>query len=663
MAESVTTSSHRISATGTSAPAVKASSRESTGRTGAISRTGAHEAPKGFNTARTGSFTATRISTGITAALGMAPSGLHEAVKPEKPAKPKMPAAKKRKIYIVAIILAVIMIIAAAFTLNSTTSTSKYNNYLESAQALYDSGDYDAALMNLRKASAIRESDETYIIMAQCYANMQNYDKALEILRGLNTSDAKVETMISDIQSGRDAMLVADMITVCGMQYAPETSVLKLEDGLLGNALVNDLAQLYGLTDLSIAGNAVTDISALSVLGGLVSLDISNNSVSDISALSQLSSLRSLVLDNNPVKDLTPLYNLTELTMLSIKGLNLTETQLSELSAALPKCAIHSDAVDNENSGITIGGITFNPDVTAIDLSGLGISDISALSACTGLTEIILDDNDISDISPLMDIPGLEKLSVRGNAITDLRPLISLSGLSYVDASDNEISSTVAIGSLPAIKTLYLDGNPISDFSGLAKMTSVEILSLKNTGISDDILPELYNLTGLKSLYLDDNDEISGEGFDRLSKEIRGCIISHSELVYSVNFGGEYFKENITELTLVGKGIVDISSLSSFENLTSICLSGNNIFNIYILEYIKSPVTYLDLSSNCIEDATPVSSLYSLTYLDMSYNSISSVNSFMHLSHLEYLNLTGNKLSADQIQTLQNALPNCEIVF
>lgn len=657
MADKVTTSSHRsITVTGTHLSPVRSASRENT------SRTGAHQAPKGVPTNRTGAFTATRLSTGITAALGISQSGLHEAVKPEKPAKPKMSAAKKRRIYFITVLLTAIMIIAAAFTLNSTTKAAKYNNYLELAVSQYETGEYDAALTNLRKAASISKNEEIYILMANCYAQQQNYDKAIEVLRSLNPSGKNVQTLIADYQSSKDALLAADMVDVCGMQFEPDTASVNADGMNLGNRLPEELTKLYGLTALSAKSNAISDISALANLGGLVTLDLSDNSISDISALSGLTALRNLSLDGNPVKDLSPLYGLTELTALSIKGVELSPEALAKLSSALPQCAIHTEPLDTESADITVGGVTFSHDVETINLSGLGISDISVLSACTSLREIILDDNNILDITPLMDIPCLEKLSVRGNLISDLRPLIALSSVKYLDVSDNEITSVVALGSLEGLTTLILNGNQIYDFSPVAKLSSLETLGLNSTGLTDEALTGLYSLNKLKYLDIEDND-ISGEAYDALARNFRGCVINHSKLVYSVQFCGVSFRQDSTELELSGKGITDISAISNFELLTSVNLSCNNISNIYTLEYTKNPIEHLDLSSNNIEDATAVSSMHYLKYLDLSYNSINSVKPFIMMTQLEYLNLTGNKLSGEQIASLQAALPNCEIVF
>ena len=51
---------------------------------------------------------------------------------------------------------------------------------------------------------------------------------------------------------------------------------------------------------------------------------------------------------------------------------------------------------------ISFGGATFKSDVTELDLSGMGLRDISALSSCKELKRLNLSNNEISDLSPLM---------------------------------------------------------------------------------------------------------------------------------------------------------------------------------------------------------------------------------------------------------------------
>ena len=89
-----------------------------------------------------------------------------------------------------------------------------------------------------------------------------------------------------------------------------------------------DVGTLTALTDLSLSGTQVSDISALSGLTGLTVLYLSDTQVSDISALSGLTIL---ILSGTPVSDISALSGLTALS-----GLSLTGTPVNDLSPILP---------------------------------------------------------------------------------------------------------------------------------------------------------------------------------------------------------------------------------------------------------------------------------------------------------------------------------------
>ena len=118
-------------------------------------------------------------------------------------------------------------------------------------------------------------------------------------------------------------------------------------------------------------------------------------------------------------------------------------------------------------------------------------------------------------------------------------------------------------------------------------------------------------------------------------------------------------------MDLSGTGISDLTGLAKLSSLEKVDLSRNSISNIYILEFTNSRKTIreLNLSGNLIEDITPLASLQAIEVLDLSNNMISSETPLMNLKSLKTLYLGGNKLSELQIDNLQNALLDCEIIL
>ena len=571
----------------------------------------------------------------------------------------------KRRAVIVCTILAAVFIIAAAVVLMGLSDQRVYNDYMDQAQLLYYRGDYDGSLAMLRKAAAIEKTDECLMLMADCYETQGNYAKALEVLRMMDTSREVVSSRIGSIESLRKNLSSEETVTIAGRSYRITTTRLVLDRMGLTDEVLDELQQLYAIDSLSAADNELHDISGLSSLGGLVTLNLSGNNISDLRPLASLGGLRTLYLDGNPIEDLTPLYGLSNLSSLSIKNITVTESQLTELSQALPNCAIHSERAKAEKQEISFGGVTFDSNISDLNLSEMGVRDISALANCQYLTRLNLSGNNISDLSPLMNLPYLQWLDISYNQVSDLRPLMGMKTLSFLNASGNAITNTSALSMMNGLSTLYLDENPIQDFSGLRMIKSLSTLGLNNTGLDDNGLYYLRGLSNLTALYVEDNPLITGEAVEELRSMLNDCNIVHSDLIYTIQIDGNEVQTDAVTLNLSGLGVVDIGGIYKMTALESADLSGNFISNLYALEYAECRRTLLqlNLSDNAVSDAAPLAALTQIEWLDLANNDISDPTPLMNLNSLRVLVLTGNPLSTEQIEAVRLALVNCEVLF
>ena len=309
--------------------------------------------------------------------------------------------------------------------------------------------------------------------------------------------------------------------------------------------------------------------------------------------------------------------------------------------------------------------MTFASDVQDLDLSDMGIWDITALTNCQYVTRLNLSGNQISDLSPLMNMPYLQWLDISYNNVSDLRPLMGISTLSFLNASNNSISSTSALSMMTGLGTLYLDNNPIRDFAGLRRLRAITTLGLSQTGLQDSDLPYLQGLQTLATLNISDNPGLTGLAVDMLKSNIPTCMVTHSSLSVNVDFAGRSVPSDATELRMTGQGIMDISGLQRLPMLQDLDLSANMIQNIYPIVFsdCRSTLRTVNLSYNLISDITPLSMLSSVEYLDLSNNQISSLQPLMMLTTLKSLRLSGNPLSMQDINMLCFALPECEVIF
>lgn len=546
---------------------------------------------------------------------------------------------KKKLIIICAAIVAALAAMLALILLLKTGGAEKdYDKAFSRAQEYYYAGDYDNALSKLREVMEIKKTDECLLLMSRCYEAKYDYVNAIAILESSTSGDEKIKTEIERLKKAKEDYDSGKIVVICGEQYDVETTVLDLSGKGAGSAALKDVAKLTELTSLKLSDNKISELDFLSSLKKLSSLDLSNNKISDISPLKKLSSIRTLHLDGNEIKDFSPLYGLNSLSMLTIGDMDIKQSQLKKLKEELPDCIIYSDDAKEDVIEIKLGGKTFDNNVTELDLSGCDVHDISLLSVCTKLKKLDLSDNSISDISALVDMPELAELDLSNNRISDISPLMSVSKLTYLNLAGNRIKSVAALQDLTSLTELNLSSNELGGIAAVGRLTNLKTLWMDDIGLKDASLEELYGLKNLKKLSIKDNSELSEAAVTTLQKKLSGCTISHSELKREIVLGGKSFACDAETVEANGLGLSDISKVSGFSN-----------------------VKHLDLSNNSISRLSPLSQLKTLETLDLSNNRISDVSALTSLKNLKQLWLGGNSISADQLQSLKAALPNCYI--
>ncbi len=272
------------------------------------------------------------------------------------------------------------------------------------------------------------------------------------------------------------------------------------------------LADLISLRDINLINNPISDLGALSNLTNLEVLDIYYGKISDVSPLAGLENLPVLIMhpalravvreelrlsnvvpltkDNikqltrlhvwkkgivniqglefavnlteielggNPVKDISPLQSLMDLTHLGLGTTNISDSDLSPLSA-----------------------LTF---LRYLNLGDNQISDLSPLSELTDLVELVLGDNQISDLSPLSALIDLRDLSLNNNPISDLGPLSNLTNLEVLDIAYCKVSDVSPLAGLVNLRVLKMYHNLTRDFTPLSGLTN--LTDFDNGGICE----------------------------------------------------------------------------------------------------------------------------------------------------------------------------------
>lgn len=197
--------------------------------------------------------------------------------------------------------------------------------------------------------------------------------------------------------------------------------------------------------------------------------------------------------------------DLEELTKLTILGAGEFEVKsLDDL-----KYCVNLETLQLTDVGLVdISAVANMPALRTLDLSTNKINDISALANCPALTFVNLASNQIQDVSALYDLIFIEELDLSINQIGDYDPLLNigissgiqnLQKMNKLNLSNNKISDISIFSNMPNLKILYLGSNDITDVVPLENMKKLEEYNLQRNTISSITslgeMPELNCLT------------------------------------------------------------------------------------------------------------------------------------------------------------------------
>lgn len=151
------------------------------------------------------------------------------------------------------------------------------------------------------------------------------------------------------------------------------------------------------------------------------------------------------------------------------------------------------------------------PLINHFDISD-DISDISALQALTGLTDVNLAFTLVTDIRPLSQLTELTSLDLTNTRVVELGPLRPLLGLRELFLANTQVTELAPLRALTGLRSLNLRGTLVADTRPLAGLHNLEVLILSNTRVED--VEPLSGLTALREL------------------DLRNCQVSHDDLVH-----------------------------------------------------------------------------------------------------------------------------------
>lgn len=204
-------------------------------------------------------------------------------------------------------------------------------------------------------------------------------------------------------------------------------------------------------------------------------------------------------LTNSDIKQMKYLTDLTEIIMSD----NPKVTDLSPLSAltGLEKITFHSCNVKD------ISFTANMKNLTVIGAENNGISDISALSGHKKLTDVWLQINNVADISPLKDSTEMVNICFTNNPVSDISALSGMKKLKQINFTGCKVKSLDTLKNCTTIELAYLGENQISDLTPLANCKGLRELYASNNALNG-------NVKALKGLTILDFIDLSGNNYD-----------------------------------------------------------------------------------------------------------------------------------------------------
>lgn len=474
------------------------------------------------------------------------------------------------------------------------------------------------------------------------------------------------------------------------------SSIYNLEKLQTLNLANNNITDLSGLIDIEYNDNGSPYVSKYSKVKNLI---LEKNNISDISILSNLKELKVLNLKSNNIYNITPIENLTLDTLyLQKQTINMDvyrkQNELNQYIILLnlfqsvknPNSIIYDENVQFELTGVTLNTTSseyqkspYYNVVIPIEYDNYEERDLSVKINGGDADESVIkfnmtDSTDAID-SLYFEDQNLDKAiydylinNLPENAYIARAPFIiniekqQILNIGELDLSSHDISNIKGLSNFSNLNSLNLSDNNISDDSEIKYLTNLNILYLTNNKLNGKYT-SIENLYYLKTLGLSGNNIESLNSLEKLIKntsdnysetQLSSVILSNNQIsdinvlskiptLENIDISGNdvsdisVIKNNnkIKTLNISNNNITDINVIKNFaDTLNTFNASKNNIKDISVIKNVS--LTELNLSSNKIEDITPIKSQTMLKTLDLSSNNIQDIQSLESLSIGKY---------------------------
>lgn len=194
----------------------------------------------------------------------------------------------------------------------------------------------------------------------------------------------------------------------------------------------------------------------------------------------------------------------------------------------------------------------------ALDVSFLGITDISEIKGLEELTE-------------------LKRLDLSSNEIFEIKGIDKLINLEYLSLGGNNISEIKGLGNLVNLKGLILCRNQINEIKGLENLINLFYLDISENPISE--IKGLENFVNLKHLILD-NIKIEEKSLNQIAEENvpeeLKQVIKENTLMYSY-YNIPNYAQKFVEYCQKKKSKLDREDIEKVKKIKNILIEADSI--------------------------------------------------------------------------------------
>ncbi|MGX7112616.1 leucine-rich repeat domain-containing protein [Gemella cuniculi] len=245
-------------------------------------------------------------------------------------------------------------------------------------------------------------------------------------------------------------------------------------------------------TSLSLPWMNIFSLRGLEHATNLKTLNLSNNFIEDLTPLEDLTNLEDLNLTNNKIKDTHSLSKLKMLRQLSLrKNLMNNLDFLNDLNVQSLDISMNSVLKDYIPNNLRLDNMR------SLNISGIGLDNISFLRNASRLESLIAEENTIKDITPLENLTTLRTLYLDRNNISNIEALKKLENLEELLLYKNNVENLEPLAGKKYLHRLMLNDNlGLEDISPLKDLPSLASLDISNTKVKD-----ITALNNLKYIY------------------------------------------------------------------------------------------------------------------------------------------------------------------